>query len=46
MTNQPKVDNSLRWEEPRICCTCLYFYRNTADPIQPAACSWSTHLYT
>ena len=25
MTNQPIVDNSPQWENPRICCTCIHY---------------------
>ena len=27
-SNQPKVDNSLHWENPRICCTCVHYREN------------------
>lgn len=44
-SNQPTVDNSPHWEHPRICATCTYFYRDTADPIQPGcpACAMREH---
>lgn len=29
--NQPEY----HWENPRICCTCQYYYEDAADPIQP-----------
>lgn len=33
------------WENPRICCTCIYFYRDHSDPIQPGcpACAMREH---
>jgi hypothetical protein len=31
-SNQPEV---YHWENPRICATCQFFYRDTADPITP-----------
>ena len=33
------------WEHPRICATCTYFFRDTADPIQPGfpACAMREH---
>lgn len=33
-SNQPKVDNSLNWENPRICVTCIHFKNclNNGDP--------------
>ena len=34
-SNQPKVDNTLHWENPRICATCTYFFRDFPDLIQP-----------
>lgn len=44
-TNQPTVDNSPHWENPRICATCAYFYRDHSDPIQPGcpACAMREH---
>lgn len=35
MTNQPKVDNSYHWENPKICCTCLYYSERRRNPFSP-----------
>lgn len=32
MTTEPPT---FHWENPRICATCLWYYENAADPIQP-----------
>jgi hypothetical protein len=44
-SNQPKVDNSLHWENPRICATCTYFFRDNSDPILRGspACAMKEH---
>jgi hypothetical protein len=41
-SSQPEV---YHWENPRICCTCQYFYRDHSDPIQPVcpACAMREH---
>lgn len=41
-SSQPEV---YHWENPRICCTCQYFYRDHSDPIQPGcpACAMREH---
>ena len=45
MSKTPDSTNFPHWENPRICCTCLYFYRNTADTIHPGipACAMRQH---
>lgn len=45
-SNQPKVDNSLHWENPRICCTCTFYYEDAADPIQPGCPACALHEFT
>ena len=44
-TNQPTVDN-YHWENPRICATCTYFYRDHSDPIQPGCPACAMHEHT
>lgn len=34
-SSQPTVDNSLYWENPKICCTCLYYSERRRNPFSP-----------
>ena len=31
MNSKPTVDNSLHWENPRICCTCMHYQQNRCN---------------
>lgn len=44
--NQNKQTETLHWENPRICCTCLYFYRDYSDPIQHGCPACAMHQHT
>lgn len=36
------------WENPKICCTCTFYYEDASDPIQPGcpACAIGQFCYS